>query len=167
MVALWGGRIERNVNIWNAQNITIGNNVYIYKNCQLATHPNIVHPKPQIIIGDNCVIGEQVHITCANSIKIGNGLLTGRRCTITDNSHGASERSVLDINPVQRTIESKGAIVIGDNVWLGDNVIVLPGVTIGNGVIIGANSVVTKCIPSYCVAVGNPAKVVRNFGLKC
>lgn len=80
------------------------------------------------------------------------------------NSHGKSERSVLDMNPNLRPIESKGSVVIGNNVWLGDNVIVLPGVTIGDGVIVGANSVVTKNIPSYSVAVGNPAKVVKSFG---
>lgn len=157
------GRIERHIRIWNPQNIILGNNVYIFKNCQLATHPNALHPNPEIVIGNDCTIGEQVHITCANSIKIGVGLLTGRRCTITDNSHGTSNRSILEINPMLRPIESKGPINIGDNVWLGDNVIILPGVTIGNGVIVGANSVVTKDIPSYCVAVGCPAKVVKRF----
>lgn len=159
-----GGRIERNIHVWNGQNITIGSGVYIGKNSHLATHPNPSYLKPEIIIGNCCNIGEQVHITCVNRIKIGNGLLTGRRCTITDNSHGKSERSVLDVNPSLRPIESKGSVVIGNNVWLGDNVIVLPGVNIGDGVIVGANSVVTKNIPSYSVAVGNPAKVVKSFG---
>lgn len=159
-----GGRIERYIHIWNGQNITIGSNVNIGKNSLLATHPNPLHLIPEIIIGNCCNFGEQVHITCANRIKIGNGLLTGRRCTITDNSHGKSDRSILDMNPSMRTIESKGSVVIGNNVWLGDNVIVLPGVTIGDGVIVGANSVVTKNIPSYSVAVGNPAKVVKSFG---
>jgi len=59
-----------------------------------------------------------------------------------------------------KTIPEKG-IVIGDGVWLGHGVIILPEVTIGNGAIIGAGSVVTKDIPAYAIAAGNPAKVIR------
>lgn len=54
-------------------------------------------------------------------------------------------------------------ITVGDNVWFGGNVVVLPGVTIGNNVVIGAGSVVTKDIPSNVVAVGNPCKVLREI----
>lgn len=55
----------------------------------------------------------------------------------------------------------KKGIIIGDGVWIGHNVIILPEVTIGNGAIIGAGSVVTKNIPPYAIAVGNPARVIR------
>lgn len=54
-------------------------------------------------------------------------------------------------------------IKIGDDCWIGGGVIIVPGVTIGNGVTIGAGSVVTKDIPDRCVAVGNPAKVIKRI----
>lgn len=56
----------------------------------------------------------------------------------------------------------KGDTIVGNDVWIGQNVTILPGVKIGNGAIIGANSVVASDIPSYCVAVGNPCKVVKH-----
>jgi acetyltransferase-like isoleucine patch superfamily enzyme len=65
--------------------------------------------------------------------------------------------------PTERKVISKGAVIIGENVWIGDKVTILPGVEIGNGVVIGANSVVTKDIPSYCVVGGNPAKVIKQL----
>jgi NDP-sugar pyrophosphorylase family protein len=58
--------------------------------------------------------------------------------------------------------KSKGKVIIGNAVWIGDSVIILPGVTVGNGAVIGAGSVVTKSIPAYAVAVGNPARVIKN-----
>lgn len=58
---------------------------------------------------------------------------------------------------------SKGRVVIGDRVWIGDKVTILPDVEIGQGTIVGANSVVTKSIPEYCIVAGNPAKVIRSF----
>lgn len=57
---------------------------------------------------------------------------------------------------------SKGEVTIGNAVWIGDSVIILPGVAVGNGAVIGAGSVVTKPIPPYAVAVGNPARVVKK-----
>lgn len=59
--------------------------------------------------------------------------------------------------------EGSSPIVIGDNVWIGGGVIICPGVTIGDGTTIGAGSVVTKDIPARCVAVGNPARVVKRI----
>lgn len=156
---------NRSIHVWNGGGIYIGDNVHIFNNCQLATHPNSNFENPQIIIGHGCTLGEQTHITCANKITIGDNLLTGRRCTITDNSHGSSTLDDLLINPHARSILSKGDVYIGKNVWLGDNVVVLPGVNIGDGVIVGANAVVTKDIPSYSVAVGNPIKIVKSYSI--
>lgn len=58
-------------------------------------------------------------------------------------------------------IYSKGAIVIGDNVWIGEKAAILAGVTIGEGAIIGANAVVTKNIPPYSIAAGIPARIIK------
>ena len=118
---------------------------------------------PEIRIGDNCHIGAMSHITSCNSIIIGKKLLTGTNVLITDNSHGSSKMESLMLHPQKRKLVSKGGVVIGDNVWLGNNVCIMPGVTIGDGVIVGANSVVTKDLPSFSVAVGAPAKVIKQI----
>ena len=117
---------------------------------------------PSIIIGNNCKIGEYNHISSCNRISIGNGLLTGRFVLITDNSHGHLDIANADIAPIDRSLESKGEIVIGNNVWLGDKVTILAGVHIGDNVIIGANSVVTGDIPSNSMAAGIPARVIKQ-----
>ena len=118
---------------------------------------------PSIDIGRNCHFGVQNHITSTNKIIIGDNLLTGKWVTITDNSHGESNLTDLQIDPLKRPITSKGPVVIGKNVWIGDKATILPGVTIGDGVIIAANAVVTKDIPCYCIAGGNPARILKKI----
>lgn len=118
---------------------------------------------PSIQIGRNCNIGEHVHITACDSVVIGDNVLTGRYVYISDNAHGASDRSLLDIHPLERPLSVKGATIIEDNVWLGERVCILSGVRIGRGAIIAANAVVTHDIPPYCVAGGVPAKVIKKM----
>ena len=117
---------------------------------------------PEIHIGENCCFGAWNHITSTNSIKIGNNVLTGKWVTITDNSHGETDIDTLRIEPLLREITSKGPVVIGDNVWIGDKATILPGVTIGDGAVIAANAVVTKDVPAYSVVGGNPAKIIKQ-----
>lgn len=120
-------------------------------------------PNATISIGDNCCIGEYNHITACNKITIGNGLLTGRYVIISDNSHGGLSISESDIKPINRELKSKGEVVIGNNVWLGDKVAVLSGVHIGNNVVVAANAVVTKDVPDNCLVAGVPGRVIKNI----
>lgn len=116
-----------------------------------------------ITIGNHCCIGEYNHITACNKITIGDGLLTGRYVIISDNSHGGFSKEEAENAPQKRNLKSKGEVVIGNNVWLGDKVAVLSGVHIGNNVIVAANAVVTKDIPDNCVVAGVPAQVVKTL----
>lgn len=118
---------------------------------------------PELKIGHRCIFGQYNHITAVNRIVIGNNLLTGRFVLITDNSHGGLDKEELERHPSIRDLESKGEVVIGDNVWIGDKVSVLPGVHIGDGSIIGANSVVTHDIPPYCIVAGCPATILKRL----
>lgn len=119
---------------------------------------NEINPKTRkLIIGDCCNFGEYNHLTAFKSIKIGNGVLTGRWVTISDNSHGETSLEHLKIPPAKRLIYSKGEIIIEDNVWIGDKATILVGVKIGE------NSVVTKDIPPYSVVVGNPVRIIKNI----
>lgn len=120
---------------------------------------------PEIIIGSDCAIGAWNHITCTNKIVIGSGLLTGKWVTISDNSHGTTDYENLQIPPAKRNIYSKGSIIIGNNVWIGDKATILAGVTIGDGAVIAANSVVTKDIPPFSVVVGSPARIIQQVDL--
>lgn len=118
----------------------------------------------KIIFGHDCHIGDYVHIVSSNEVRIGDNCLFASKIFISDTSHGGydTEGCSPDIPPNDRPlIYSK--VEIGNNVWLGDNVVVLPGVDIGEGCIIGANSTVTKSIPSYTIAAGSPAKCIKKY----
>lgn len=121
------------------------------------------YPNASITIGDNCSIGEYNHITACNKIIIGNGLLTGRYVIISDNSHGGLSIEESETPPIKRELISKGEVVIGNNVWLGDKVAILAGVHIGNNVIVAANAVVTRDIPDNCVVAGVPGRVIKTI----
>lgn len=118
--------------------------------------------EPVLSIGKNCSFGAYNHITAINKIIIGEGCLTGKWVTITDNSHGDTDVDTLKIRPVKREMISKGSITIGKNVWIGDKATILAGVTIGDGAVIAANAVVTKNVLAYNIVGGNPAKVIKD-----
>ena len=117
---------------------------------------------PEIRIGNGCTIRKGSHITDINKIIIGDNLLTGPYVLITDNSHGCSCLDELDIRPHNRPLYSRGAVIIGNNVWIGEKASIMPGVHIGDGAIIAANSVVTHDVPAYSIAAGCPAKVIKE-----
>lgn len=159
-------QIGQNFSIINPDGISIGDN--FSGGCDIALWSwnavNIKGDDCKLIIKNNVSITDRYIISAANRIEIGNGCLLGRDTFITDNSHGENiSINELNISPHERNIFSKGTVIIGDNVWTGKNVCIMPNVKIGNGAIIGANSVVTHNIPPYSVAVGSPAKVIKTI----
>ncbi len=107
-----------------------------------------------------------MHITAAHSVEIGNNVLMASKIYISDCTHGSYIGNEYDSDPMSLPIYrrlSVKAVKIEDNVWLGEFVSVLPGVTIGKGTIVGANSVVSKSLPPYVIAVGTPAKPINFF----
>lgn len=142
--------------------ISIGNNTKFGNIVYLTAWNRIKNRSPQLEIGNNCRFGAMNHITCCNKIIIGDNLLTGKWVTITDNSHGNTDYESMLLPPLSREIISKGAIIIGENVWIGDKATILPGVVIGDSAVIAANSVVTKDIPPFSIAAGNPAKIIKT-----
>jgi len=97
-------------------------------------------------------------ISAAKSIEIGSNVLCGANVTITDTDWHHLDRTLEGIEPVP-----SAPVVIGSNVWLGMNVIVLKGVSIGSNSVIAANSLVSTDIPENVIAVGQPAKVVKRI----
>lgn len=145
-------------------NIKIGNNTSLGKQCILGCWKEYkgINYQPSIFIGSNCCIGDYCHITTINNVTIGNGVLTGRYVYISDNNHGDTEYSTLKMPPIERHLASKGPVIIGNNVWIGDKVTILSGVTIGEGSIIASNAVVTKDVPPYTIVGGVPAKIIKT-----
>jgi acetyltransferase-like isoleucine patch superfamily enzyme len=118
-----------------------------------------------LIFGNNIEIGDYVHIAAGEHISIGNNVLMASKIFITDMSHGCYSGKNNDTplsTPNIRKISIKH-VVIEENVWIGESVSILPGVTIGKGSIIGANSLVSRSIPPFTIAVGNPAKPIKKF----
>ena len=87
----------------------------------------------------------------------------GRDCQIGPNVQLLTPTHPIDPQPRRDKLEAALPITLGDNVWLGGGVIVLPGVSIGENTVIGAGSVVTRDVPANVVAVGNPARVIRSI----
>lgn len=144
-------------------NIAIGNDVIIRRNSTIAAQTQYFGQKlsSAIIIEDGVDLGEDTFITASNRIVIGRNSLFGRMVTVTDNSHGATTMDDLSKAPHMRKVISKGEVVIGENVWIGDKATILPGVHIGKGAVVGANAVVTKDVPPFSVVGGIPARVLH------
>jgi acetyltransferase-like isoleucine patch superfamily enzyme len=111
--------------------------------------------------GKNIKIGKNVFINACcrfqdqGGIEIGDGSLIGHNTTIATLNH--------DFNPAKRQNLTPSPVKIGKNVWIGSDCTILPGVIIGDGAIIGAGSVVTKSVPANAIAVGNPARVIKEI----
>lgn len=122
-----------------------------------------VEPPFFVDYGFNISVGERFYanfnltVLDCSIVKIGDYVMFGPNCTLSCATH--------HLDPYERAFKDNEwarEITIGDMVWLGANVTVLPGVTIGEGAIVGANSVVTKDIPAYTVYAGTPAKFIKN-----
>jgi acetyltransferase-like isoleucine patch superfamily enzyme len=109
-------------------------------------------------IGDNFIMNTGVVIEGQGGVKIGNNVLFGYNVIILSTAH--------PYNDVNLPMSLQGAILknveIGNDVWLGANVVVMPGIKIGDGVVVGANSVVTRNIEPYAIYGGVPARLIRS-----
>ena len=158
------GIVKSPIFLCGGKYISIGQNTIIGRNVCLQCWDKYKNESfyPELSIGHNSSIRDDGHITCCNKILIGNGVRIGPKVLI-DNSHGASTRELLELNPIERPLFSKGPVIIEDNVWIGEKASIMPNVKIGKGAIIGANSVVTKDVSSYSIVGGNPARVLKQL----
>jgi len=111
-----------------------------------------------VIIGSNSHINSGSVIYSGNGVAIGNNVLIGPNCSITPTNHSFKDRDTLICE--QGFLESKGGIIIENDVWVGSNVVILDGAVIRKGSVIGANSLVMGELPEYSISFGSPAKVV-------
>ncbi len=165
----------------NGEKLRIGRNVVLRGNLKIGKYVKIesnVKIYNYTEIGDYVSIGDNVELRSNGSsiVKIGNKTSINRNsmvmglvsigdncaiapgCVIVGSNHNFNDR---DLNIKSQGLSRKG-INISNDVWFGANVVVLDGVSIGEGSIIGAGSVVTKSVPPYSIAVGNPCKVIKT-----
>ncbi len=154
-----GSVLEPPVRLENQGRISIGRDVFVGPGSCLQTLD--ARGEVALEIGDGTSIAGTCVISAAAHVRLGRSVLLARNVYIADHAHAFEDLSrpvldqgVNDIRPVE----------IGDGAWLGQNVVVCPGVRIGRGAVIGANSVVRDDVPDHAVAVGAPARVVRQFG---
>jgi acetyltransferase-like isoleucine patch superfamily enzyme len=148
--------------IFNEQFIHVGANTLIGPDISLSAGMvpgQECITNPVVTIGDRCLIGRGSGIVGHFSIEIGNDVWTGHNVYITDQNHGYEDVT----RPISQQSQPERAVKIGDGSWLGYGSVVLPGVTIGEHCVIGANSVVTHDVPSFSVAVGVPARVIKKY----
>jgi acetyltransferase-like isoleucine patch superfamily enzyme len=113
----------------------------------------------KVSIGGGTFLNIGVMVACQEFVTIGSHCMFANGCFITDASHRFDDPE----KPVPwQGFTTKGPTAIGDNVWCGANVVITTGVTIGERCVIGANSVVTRDVPSHSIAAGAPAKVLQR-----
>jgi acetyltransferase-like isoleucine patch superfamily enzyme len=116
----------------------------------------------RLIIEDYTTIGHFSVIASLRYVHIGKNILIADKVYISDNLHAYEDITIPIVN---QPVIFKGNVYIGDDSWIGQNVSII-GASIGKHCVIGANSVVTRDIPDYCVAVGSPARVVKKYNFK-
>ena len=150
---LWGG-ISRSLRYFCCKNIfkSIGRNVNIERGVDFGSGRDIE-------IGDNSGIG--INCSVPNNIKIGNDVMMGPGCVFFENrTHVISD--VTKPMRLQGHYYKEGRIEIGDDVWIGRSVMVMPCKTIGSHTVIAAGSVVCKDVPDYVIAGGNPVQIIKE-----
>ncbi|MFA7156720.1 MAG: DapH/DapD/GlmU-related protein [Bacilli bacterium] len=133
-------------------NINVGDNSFIAHSCTLAAQGGT------IAVGNHVHMSRNSYINGIGDVFIGNDCMLGPNVVIISGSHVYQNTEV----PIRLQGSENKAIIIEENVWLAASVNVMPGVRIGEGSVIGAGAVVTKDIPPFSVAVGVPARVIKN-----
>lgn len=161
----WKVVFENNVVVRGTQHIHIGNYVTIDSNTMIYAVKSGVSQstRPQIVIEDRAGISTGAVILAAKEVKIGKDAMVGPNTVIVDYDYHYEnvETPIFD-----QGFNSIKPIRIGRGAWIGANVTICSGVTIGRNSVIGANSVVKDDIPDYSLAVGAPAKVVKQYSQK-
>jgi len=156
-----GNIVDAGVNIIHPEYVSIGNKVIIHKDTVIhVAAKEKIKGKAIVKIGDRVHLSFRTWIAARVGITIEDDVGFAPNVTLQDYIHGYED---INIPIKSQPLTGEAPIHIGKGCILGANVIVLPGVTIGEHCMIGGNAVVTKDIPPYSLAVGNPARVVRRY----
>ena len=153
------------------RHISFGTKVYAERNLWLeaVTSYGSQRFNPKIAVGDYVCFSDGVHISSIANIEIGSHCLFGSRIYVSDHNHGSyrgEHQSNPGEPPAHRLLGGGGPVLIGENVWIGDNSVIIGPTTIGAGAIVGANSVVRGVVPPNTIVAGAPAKAIKIFNSK-
>lgn len=132
--------------------ISVGHKTWFWPSVKLASNSPRADRPAQLTIGRDCAIGDRTEIHCGERITIEDNVLISWDCNILDRDYHSTDGSEERTAPVH----------IGKGAWIGCRAIILKGVTIGEGAIISAGAVVTKDVPPYTLAAGNPAQLKKK-----
>lgn len=155
-------KLEWPLKVYNPEYVTLGTCVSISANGWIYGNDQYRDQKfePSINIGDYTYIGGDCHIVACNKITIGKVVLIANRCYLSDNLHDYRD---VSCSIFENTLLVPGEIQIGDHSWIGENVCIYGNITVGKHCVIGANSVLTKNLPDYSIAVGSPAIIIKRY----
>lgn len=148
--------IGKHSKIDNPKRVYMGNAAQIAPYCLICPHGT-----SKITLNNNVIIGMFSRLTYVNEIFIGRNVIIGPNVFISDYNHAYQD--------VTKPISQQGClnfdwkVIIDDDCWIGTNVVICGNVHIGKHVVIGAGSFVNKDIPDFCVAVGNPIRIVKKY----
>ena len=161
-------KISSNTYIRGLKYIRIGSSFYAGNRFWLEAISNhgVKKYTPRIVIKDNVSLNDDVHIAATNFIEIGHNVLMASKIYISDHNHGyytGPNQTDPAVPPNEREVSCDSSVIIGDNVWIGEQVVILPGARIGAGCVVGANSVVSGIYPDNSIIVGSPAKTIKMY----
>ncbi len=142
------------------EGIRLGRNVTIVRGAVLVCTGVLARPGVGITIGDRTGIGDHSYLSGQGGIAIGDDVLLGPGVRVFSENHEFGDR----VRPIRTQGEVRAPVTIESDCWIGAGATILASVRIGRGAVIGAGSVVTRDVPAYAVAAGNPAKVIRYRG---
>lgn len=151
--------LRKPLEINNPQNIAVGDRSFIGEYAWLMVTKTYPKGYYALNIGHDCQIGHFAHIVAQKSVVIGNSVLIADRVFISDCTHKYED---IEAPVLSQKVDVLNSVTIGEGSWIGENVCIC-GASVGKHCVIGANSVVTRDIPDYCVAVGSPAKIVKKY----
>lgn len=169
----WPAECGENTSITGAVELRRpGARVRIGRDCLIEGQIVAETAEAQIEIGDNVYLGGGTLLACVASVRIGSDVLISYQCIITDSDNHSVRASIRrrdladwrDGGRHDWTTTVTRPVIIGSHVWIGARAIILKGVQIGEGAVIGAGSVVTRDVPAWSVAGGNPARILRTLG---
>jgi acetyltransferase-like isoleucine patch superfamily enzyme len=156
-------KIDFTVEIDGAEHMHVGDRVKVFPYCWL----NIVKTSDKedekgvkIRVGDGTVISRRVIISASRFVVIGKDVMIAPNTMILDTDHAYEN---IQVPIAHQGFSCKGGIEIGDGCWIAYGAVILGGVSVGKQSVVGANSVITKDIPPFSVAVGNPARVIKTY----
>lgn len=155
-------RIYKPILLSNPRFVFIGDDTLIRPGARIETLVvDAAHP-PALVIGNNVNIEQNVHLICGNGIVIGDNVSIAPNCAMLDTKHPFNNIDA-DMKIGDQLEVGTDPIRIGQNTLVGFSCVILPNVQIGRNCVIGANSTVRRNIPDYCIAAGNPARIIMRY----